>query len=145
MPEPAPQAAKKATPEMPLPLVKPLKPAPAASPKEAWNQTLERLGREEAGIFSLLQRGRYGGYQDGVFTLALPPEESIFADMLNEESRSRVISQLLQQEMGIPVSFRAARQERAQEEDQEALAQENLQLLSRVFGRDKIIVKSDPS
>ena len=145
MPEPAPQAAKKATPEMPLPLVKPLKPAPAASPKEAWNQTLERLGREEAGIFSLLQRGRYGGYQDGVFTLALPPEESIFADMLNEESRSRVISQLLQQEMGIPVSFRATRQESPQEEDQEALAQENLQLLSRVFGRDKIIVKSDPS
>ena len=140
LPEPAPQ------PDTVLPLAQPPKSATSqVLPKTAWNRMLERLGREHPGLFSLMQRGRYGGFREDVFSLILPPKEDIFTDMLNEGGRAQVISQLLQDEMGIPVSFRAARQANTPDIDQETLAQENIALLSGVFGRDKIIVKSDPS
>ena len=140
LPEPAPQ------PDTVLPLAQPPKSATSqVLPKTAWNRMLERLGREHPGLFSLMQRGRYGGFREDVFSLILPPKEDILTDMLNEGGRAQVISQLLQDEMGIPVSFRAARQANTPDIDQETLAQENIALLSGVFGRDKIIVKSDPS
>ncbi|MGI6688444.1 MAG: DNA polymerase III subunit gamma/tau [Christensenellales bacterium] len=121
-------------------------PPPAASiqPKEAWNQMLKRLAKEQPGIFSLVHRGRYGGYQEQTFSLLLPQSESIFTDMLNEESRSQMISALLQEIMGQPVKFLAVRQPDEPSVSQEDLAKENLEILSQVFGRDKIIVKSDP-
>ncbi len=150
-PEPRPAAATPPAPA-PLPEAPPLplrqQPSlemvpPGLSPKEAWNRMLQRLGKEQPGLFSLVHRGRYGGFKEGTFSLLLPPEESIFADMLNEPGRAETVAQALAREMGQPVSFRAARQETDQEADQEALARENLQLLSQVFGREKIIVKSD--
>lgn len=139
-PDPAPH------PEALLPLSEPPKSASAGvQPKSAWNRMLERLGRENPGLFSLMQRGRYGGFQEDTFSLILPPEEDIFTDMLNEDSRAQAINQLLEEEMGMPVSFRAVRQTSTPDIDQESLAQENLEILSRVFGRDRIIVQSDPS
>ncbi|MDD4080418.1 MAG: DNA polymerase III subunit gamma/tau [Eubacteriales bacterium] len=143
--EPAAVPEPAAQPEASLPLIQSPRPAaPGVQPKAAWNRMLERLGRENPGLFSLMHRGRYGGFQEDLFSLILPPEEDILTNMLNEDSRAQVISQLLSEEMGIPVSFRAARQANTQDLDQEALARENLKLLSKVFGRDKIIVKSDP-
>ncbi|MGI6695850.1 MAG: DNA polymerase III subunit gamma/tau [Christensenellales bacterium] len=144
--EPEPKTEAETIPaELPLAAVS-AAPPPAASiqPKEAWNQMLKRLAKEQPGIFSLVHRGRYGGYQEQTFSLLLPQSESIFTDILNEESRSQMISALLQEIMGQPVKFLAVRQPDEPSVSQEDLAKENLEILSQVFGRDKIIVKSDP-
>ena len=150
LPPPAEHAVElpsEAAPIPELPLASPAQepaPAPARQPKEAWNQILQRLAKDNPGLFSLVHRGRYGGYQDQTFSLLLPQSESIFTDMLNEESRAQAICTLLQEAMGHPVKFQAARQPDDQAINQEDLARENLEILSQVFGRDKIIVKSDP-
>ena len=144
--EPEPKTEAETIPaELPLAAVSAAPPPAAAiQPKEAWNQMLKRLAKEQPGVFSLVHRGRYGGYQEQTFSLLLPQSESIFTDMLNEESRSQMICALLQEIMGQPVKFLAVRQPDEPSVSQEDLAKENLEILSQVFGRDKIIVKSDP-
>ena len=140
-----PQSEKAVPDEGPAPAAQEA-PPPAVQPKEVWNRMLRRLGQEQPGIFSLVHCGRYGGYENSTFTLLLPAEDSILADMLNEPGRSGQICQILRDEMGAPASFRAVRQENEQEAvNQAELARENIELLSQVFGREKIIVKSDPN
>ena len=144
---PEPAAEPVPGPALDLPLTEPpaaAEPTAGPSPKEVWNRMLKRLGQEQPGLFSLVHRGKYGGYENQTFTLLLPPEESIFTDMLNEESRSQVIGAMLKDIMGKEAHFRAARMQDTSAISQEALAKENLEMLSLVFGRDKIIVKSDP-
>ena len=112
------------------------------TPKDAWNNMLKRLTRENPGLHAMLTRGRYGGYEDGAFSLVLEGENEFFASLLNDASRSDPISLVLSEEMGTPVRFRASGPQAAtaQAVDEQ---DEHLEALVREFGRDKIVVKRE--
>jgi len=117
--------------------------APASSPKDAWNNLLRRLQKENAGLFAMVSRGKYGGYENSAFTLLMDEEDLIFASLLNEDSRASVVTGILSQEMGTAVRF-AARGRQIEAADTLARqTEENIEALAREFGRDKIVLKND--
>ena len=113
----------------------------AKSPKDAWNNMLKRLARENEGLYAMLHRGKYGGFLEDVFTLKLGKEDDILASLLSEESRSSQISSILSEEMGRPVRFLAGEPRPQVVLLQEEKPDEQLEALARVFGRDKINLK----
>ncbi|NLM86309.1 MAG: DNA polymerase III subunit gamma/tau [Clostridiales bacterium] len=115
----------------------------AATPKDAWNNLLKRLSKENPGLHALVYRGRYGGYEDKVFHLKLDREDEILISLLNDDSRAGPIRAILSEEMGTPVQFAANGQIAKTKQQQEAVSDENVEALARVFGRDKIIIKHD--
>ena len=114
------------------------------SPKDAWNHMLERLNKLNPGLHAMLHRGKFGGFKGEVFSLSLPPEDAFLSFMLNNEERTSLISNLLSEEMGRPVSFTAGSPDRAAKKSSAPLKDENIDTLAEVFGRDKVIVKREP-
>ena len=124
-----------AAPSAPQPLAK--------TPKDAWNNMLKRLARENEGLYAMLHRGKYGGFLNDVFTLLLDKEDDILSSLLNEDSRSGPINRILTEEMGKPVRFSAG-EPRPQVAHARSEAQdEQLEALAQMFGRDKINLKRD--
>ncbi len=116
---------------------------PAVSPKEAWNSMLKKLSGINPGLFAMLHRGKYGGFSDNVFLLALSGEDEILSHLLNQDERASLISRLLSEEMGKSVSFSAGDPQKALRNRNEPIEDENITALADAFGRDKIIVKRD--
>ncbi len=126
----------------------PEKPQPAqplaSTPKDAWNNMLKRLSKENEGLYAMVYRGKYGGFLDDVFTLKLEKEDDILSTLLNDEQRSAPICRILSEEMGRPVRFVAGEPRPVVAQQPQHIEQdENLEALSKVFGRDKIVVKKD--
>ena len=105
---------------------------------------LERLNKLNPGLHAMLHRGKFGGFKGEVFSLSLPPEDAFLSFMLNNEERTSLISNLLSEEMGRPVSFTAGSPDRAAKKSSAPLKDENIDTLAEVFGRDKVIVKREP-
>lgn len=126
----------------------PEKPQPtqplASTPKDAWNNMLKRLSKENEGLYAMVYRGKYGGFLHDVFTLKLEKEDDILSTLLNDEQRSAPICRILSEEMGRPVRFVAGEPRPVVAQQPQHIEQdENLEALSKVFGRDKIVVKKD--
>ncbi len=117
--------------------------APAVSPKDAWNSMLKKLSDINPGLYSMLHRGKYGGFSDNAFFLTLSGEDEIFSHLLNQDERASQISRLLSEEMGKSVAFSAGGPQKAPRENKEPLEDQNITALADVFGRDRIIVKRD--
>ena len=116
----------------------------ASTPKDAWNNMLKRLSKENQGLYAMVYRGKYGGFMDDVFTLKLEKEDDIFSSLLNDEQRSAPINRILSEEMGRPVRFVAGEPRPVVAQQPQHIEQdEHLEALSKVFGRDKIVVKKD--
>lgn len=139
--------------ELPATLLPPVEEAPekpqpaqplASTPKDAWNNMLKRLSKENEGLYAMVYRGKYGGFLDDVFTLKLEKEDDILSTLLNDEQRSAPICRILSEEMGKPVRFVAGEPRPVVAQQPQHIEQdENLEALSKVFGRDKIVVKKD--
>ncbi len=113
------------------------------TPKDAWNAMLRKVSAQNPSLYSLLHRGRYGGYENGTFRLALPPEDDIYAALLADPERSGVIRSLLSEEMGQPVNFVAGEPPAPRRAAQAAAPDENAEALIKEFGRDKIIIRKE--
>ena len=119
---------------------KPLQ-ALAATPKDAWNNMLKRLSRDNPGLHAMVYRGKYGGYEKKVFTLLLEKEDDILSVLLNDQSRSAQISRILSEEVGTDVRFAAIGALSASLQPKDHATDENIEALAKEFGRDKIVVK----
>lgn len=105
---------------------------------------LTRLEKEQAGIYSLLSQGRYGGFENNTFTIAMSRENEMYASLLADERRADVIATILSQEMGHPVQFIAGNPlQRPIKTPQNEQEDSHLQALSQAFGRDKIRVQRE--
>ena len=140
------QTAPKA-PDPPAPIVLPFPTAPrtmAKTPREAWNNMLARLQKVNPGLHAMVHRGKYGGYQNGTFTLALEGEDEILSVLLSQDERAGQISSLLSEEMGTPAAFSTGGPPTGQAPSQgDPFQDKNLEALAKVFGRDKIVVKKN--
>ena len=113
------------------------------TPKEAWNQMLKRLEKEEAGLYAMVNQGKYGGFQEQTFFLTMDTRDSIYASLLNDEERSGIIARLLSDLMGQQVFFKAGENPGIADQTHTSQTEEHLAALARVFGRDKIVLKKE--
>ncbi len=104
---------------------------------------LSKLSRNNPGLHALLNRGKYGGYQDNTFLLDFSKEDAIYASLLHDEERSAQLIKLLSEEMGQGVSFSTGGLKPAQRGKADPLQDENIEALAREFGRDKIVVRKN--
>ncbi|NLB38422.1 MAG: DNA polymerase III subunit gamma/tau [Clostridiales bacterium] len=122
-------------------------PAPATGevlPKNAWNAMLKRAAKELPSILGMLNEGRFGGFDDGVFRLEFPQEKKFFVTFLSGPGRKDKVEAILTEEMGRPVSFEPVEAHAvAEQENARERAQTDIHRLAEVFGRENIIVKGD--
>lgn len=151
---PAPQPAPAKPPRRsatPAPAPAPEEPAqaPAAPggvlPKNAWNTMLKRAAKELPSIYSILNEGKFGGYTDGSFRLEFPSDKKFFITFLSQAGRKDRVEAILSEEMGTQVHFEPAEAStQAHQENKHERAQDDIQALADVFGRENIIVKKEP-
>ncbi len=119
--------------------------APAAggkTPKDAWNAMLTRAKKELTTIFGFIQQGKYAGFKDGCFRLSMDDAHAFFISFLNDPSRKESVEKILTEEMGAPVQFETIREDTSlQEQSREETAKRDIDLLSELAGRDKLIVR----
>ncbi len=115
----------------------------AKSPKDAWNNLLKRLQKEHPSLAANVNLGKYGGYENQVFTLLLGGNDKFWIDALNKEDRSAPIVAILSEEMGQKVRFEAKNKDGQAQKSHQDEVNEQVDELARVFGRDKIVLKND--
>jgi DNA polymerase-3 subunit gamma/tau len=149
-PQPAPAKAPRRS-ATPAPAPAPEEPAqaPAAPggvlPKHAWNAMLKRAAKELPSIYSILNEGKFGGYTDGSFRLEFPSDKKFFITFLSQAGRKDRVEAILSEEMGTQVHFEPAEAStKAHQENKHERAQDDIQALADVFGRENIIVKKEP-
>ncbi len=136
--------AVSAVPE-PAPVPSPEPEAPTStqevSPKQAWNSMLERAKKELPNIYSMMSEGKFGGSKDGLYQLRFPPDKQFYIGFLMADARRAQIEDILTKEGGQPARFEAVGENTAPaQEDARRLAEQDIQALSAVFGRQNIIV-----
>jgi len=139
------EIASPAVPEAaPVPSPEPEAPAVATqevSPKQAWNNMLERAKKELPNIYSMMSEGKFGGSKDGLYQLRFPPDKQFYIGFLMADARRAQIEDILTKEGGQPARFEAVGENTAPaQEDARRLAEQDIQALSAVFGRQNIIV-----
>lgn len=122
----------------PAPLQETPVPQGSKLPKDVWNDTLKFLKRNAPMVFGPLSRGKYGGYQDGLYKAVFPKEEEFFVTMLSSPERTRLVEDALNQSGGINARFQAVLSQPAADPQQQKAAESNLDALVDMFGRDKI-------
>lgn len=141
--KPAVKEAKKEEPAKEEPLKEASGQALAKSPKDAWNNLLKRLKNEHPSLYSYVYQGKYGGYENKVFTLLMGEQDRVFISMLNEAERADPIAAILSEEMGMAVKFEAVNKDDRATSGKANEVETQIEELARVFGRDKIVLKND--
>ncbi len=116
------------------------------TPKEVWNGMLEKAKRALPSVYSMLHQGRYAGFEDGVYRLRYPPEDSSLASFVMAPDRKDKIEEILTELAGRPAGFEAFSQATpAQKQDAQDKAQQDIQALSQLFGRKHVTVEGEPA
>lgn len=116
----------------------------ATRPKDAWNAMLKRAAHELPSVYSMMSEGKFGGYKDGCFYLSFPDDRQYLVSFIMDEGRRSQIEAILSQVYGQTVLFKASRAADPQREsDQKQKAQQDIDLLTQVFGRQNLIVKNE--
>ncbi len=116
----------------------------AISPKDAWNAMLKRAAHELPSVYSMMSEGKFGGYKDGCFYLSFPDDRQYLVSFIMDEGRRSQIEAILSQVYGQTVLFKASRAADPQREsDQRQKAQQDIDLLTQVFGRQNLSVKNE--
>ena len=144
---PAGPAKKEAKPQQSVaaPAAKAAAPAaPKASGEAVWKAALLTL-RKNPMIYGLAMNGRFHSAEDGLYTVAFDEKTgAINVNMLNDEARSAEIAAALTEAAGSPCRFRAvtadAVPDPAAEEAAKKKAQENLNRVFEMFGRENVRV-----
>lgn len=120
----------------------PIPNAGGKTPKDAWNTMLARAKKELTSIFGFIQQGRYAGFQDGCFRLSMDEAHSFFISFLNDTARREAVEKILTEELGRPARFEAVKEDSTlREQSRDDIIQHDIDLLSELAGRDKLIVK----
>lgn len=143
----APEETKAPLPELeePAPSVPiPDKPAAEPLPKDAWNRMLNRIKREHTSYYGIMQQGKFGGFKNERFYLQFDKQQSFYLSFMNDSARKGDIERILTEEIGRLVTFEATLQDnQVQKESREQIAQQDIDLLSQLVGRENIIVQED--
>ncbi len=114
------------------------------SPKQAWNAMLKRASRELPSVYSMMSEGKFGGFRDGSFYLSFPDDKQFLVGFVMAEDRRKQIESILSREYGQPVRFEASQAVDPQREnDQKQNAQQDIEMLAQVFGRQNLSVKNE--
>ena len=130
-------AAAKSGP-VPRPMVETPVPEGSKPPKDVWNDALKLLKKTEPTVFGPLSRGKYGGYQEGVYRAMFAPGEDIFLSMLTAPERKAKVENALRQCGGGDARFEAVSQMLPPDPGAGARQQQNMDGLIQMFGRDKV-------
>ena len=104
-------------------------------------ELLERAKKELPNIYSMMSEGKFGGSKDGLYQLRFPPDKQFYIGFLMADARRAQIEDILTKEGGQPARFEAVGENTAPaQEDARRLAEQDIQALSAVFGRQNIIV-----
>ena len=116
----------------------------AMSPKDAWNAMLKRAANELPSVYSMMSEGKFGGYKDGSFYLSFPDDKKYLVGFVMAEDRRKQIESILSQVYGQTVHFEASQAtDPTREIDQRQKAQQDIELLTQVFGRQHLSVKNE--
>ena len=116
----------------------------AMSPKDAWNGMLKRAANELPSVYSMMSEGKFGGYKDGSFYLSFPDDKKYLVGFVMAEDRRKQIESILSQVYGQTVHFEASQATDPKREiDQRQKAQQDIELLSQVFGRQNLSVNNE--
>ena len=131
-----------AAPAAPGPALRPVieTPVPEGTkpPKDVWNDALKYLKKNEPAIFAPLARGKYGGFQNGVYRALFAPEDGFFLTMLQAPDRVARVENALRQCGGGEAKFEALSQQLPPDPEKDARQQQNMDQLIGTFGRDKV-------
>lgn len=131
-PEPPPQAAQAPT---------PAPAAPETNYKQIWNGMLDRAKKELPNIYSMMSEGKFGGSKEGVYLLRFPADKQFYISFLMAEARRAQVEAILSELSGQPARFEALTEDTAPaQKDARRVAEQDIQALSAVFGRQNIIV-----
>lgn len=122
-----------------------VKSAPTATeklPKDAWNAMLARAKKELVSMFGFISQGKFAGFKDGCFRLSLDSDHEFVISFLNEAARKEAIEKILTEELGAAARFEAVKEDTTLLEQSRAeIAQQDIDLISELAGRDKLIVR----
>ncbi|NLD34679.1 MAG: DNA polymerase III subunit gamma/tau [Clostridiales bacterium] len=142
--EPPVQEEPAAPPEAPPQAAQAPAPAPAApetNHKQIWNGMLDRAKKELPNIYSMMSEGKFGGSKEGVYLLRFPADKQFYIGFLMAEARRAQIEAILSELSGQPARFEALAEDTAPaQKDARRAAEQDIQALSAVFGRQNIIV-----
>jgi hypothetical protein len=140
-----PQAKESAqTPDSANPVEEQVSDSESISPKQAWNAMLKRASRELPSVYSMMSEGKFGGFRDGSFYLSFPADKQFLVGFVMADDRRKQIESILSLEYGQPVRFEAIQAVDPQREiDQKQKAQQDIELLAQVFGRQNLSVKNE--
>lgn len=110
------------------------------TPKDIWNDAMKAVRKGDPALLAFLAQGKYGGYQNGVFSLEFPEGQSFYADMLNDEARRGSMEKYLNAAGAVNAKFEAHARRQSGDIAKETRAQQSLDALASAFGRDKIEV-----
>lgn len=114
------------------------------SPKQAWNAMLKRASRELPSVYSMMSEGKFGGFKDGSFCLSFPDDKQFLVGFVMADDRRKQIESILSQEYGQPVRFEASQAiDPQRDNDQRQKAEQDIELLAQVFGRQNLSVKNE--
>lgn len=106
-----------------------------------WNKVLRQIKADFPSFAYAFEGASYGGFDGKTFFVHHPNERAFLASILNRDSTAECIAKLLQNEMNDPqIHFKCLLKEEDRKQ-QENLAAKDLDFLSSMVGRDKIIVK----
>ncbi len=106
------------------------------TPKDVWNAMLKRLAKQSPSCYGMVKEGKFGGYQDGKFTLNFP-EDSFYIGALNDEKRRGQVEALLAEEYGEIVRFEA-KSVAARDPEAEKRVESDTDSLIGMFGRSAV-------
>ena len=116
----------------------------AISPKDAWNAMLKRAAHELPSVYSMMSEGKFAGYKDGCFCMSFPDDRQYLVSFIMDEGRRGQIEAILSQVYGQTAHFKASQAADPQREsDQKQKAQQDIDLLTQVFGRQNLSVKNE--
>ena len=114
--------------------------------KDIWKGTMERLQKQEPGLWSMLSCGSVIREEQGVFIWQPDDEKSgsFYVAPLNKEEKKERISRILTEITGQKCEFQAAHRQMESKALQNG-SDSGLQKLTEMFGRDAIQVIHDES
>lgn len=141
---PAPQAAPAAAMEQTVPDEQPAA-AGNPTPKEVWNGMLNQAKRTLPSVYSMLQSGKYAGYENGVYRMRFDVASKSLASFVMDDERRLKLEQILSELGGEAARFEAFSEETAeQKQSAKERAERDIQALADVFGRKHVTVEGEP-
>ena len=107
-----------------------------------WNAALKRLAREAVAAFAIINQGKFGGYQEGVYRLIFAENAAISRDFVNAPERKNQIERILTEEGGTEARFEAvlSGESRAQQKSRQ---EQDESLLIATLGRERVQIDND--